>query len=43
MVYVFLALKINVISYDFYLEIKEEIEPATLENNDMTIMLADKS
>ena len=34
---------VNVISYDFYLEIKEEIEPATIENTDMTIMLADKS
>ena len=28
------------ISYDFYLEIKEEIEPATIESTDMTIMLA---
>ena len=35
-----LGIEVNVISYDFYLEIKEEIEPATIENNDMTIMLA---
>ena len=34
---------INVISYDFCLENKEEIEPDTIENTDMTIMLADKS
>ena len=38
-----LGTAVNVISYDFYLEIKEEIEPATIENTDMTIMLADKS
>ena len=27
-----LGTKVNVISYDFYLEIKEEIAPATIEN-----------
>ena len=34
---------VNVISYDFYLEIKEEIEPATIEITDMINMLAAKS
>ena len=34
-----LGTAVNVISYDFYLEIKEEIELATIENTDMTIML----
>ena len=38
-----LGTAVNVISNDFYLEIKEEIEPATIENTDMTIMVADKS
>src|SRR4051812_13900692 len=38
-----LGTKVNVISYDFYLEIKEEIVLATIENTDMTIMLANKT
>ena len=38
-----LGTAINVISYGFYLDIQEELEPATLENTDMTIMLADKT
>ena len=38
-----LGTAINVISYGFYLEIQEELEPATLANTDMTIMLADKT
>ena len=38
-----LGTKVNVISYDFYLEIKEEIEPAIIENTDITIMLANKN
>ena len=38
-----LGTEVNVISYDFYLEIKEEIEPAIIENADMAIMLANKT
>lgn len=38
-----LGTEVNVISYDFYLEIKEEIEPATIGNTDITIMLANKN
>ena len=38
-----LGTEVNVISYDFYLEIKEEVVPATIENTDMTIMLANKT
>src|SRR4051812_20072567 len=35
-----LGTKVNFISYDFYLEIKKEITPTTIENTNMTIMLA---
>jgi hypothetical protein len=34
---------VNVIPYEFYLDIQDELEPASLENTDMTIMLADKT
>src|SRR5215216_3850293 len=33
-----LGTEVNVISFNFYLEIKEEIEEATIENTDITIM-----
>jgi hypothetical protein len=34
---------VNVIPYEFYMDIQDELEPAELENTDMTIMLADKT
>ena len=34
---------VNVIPYEFYLDIQDELEPVELLNTDMTIMLADKT
>jgi hypothetical protein len=38
-----LGTAVNVIPYEFYLDIQDELESAELENTDMTIMLADKT
>jgi hypothetical protein len=38
-----LGIVVNVIPYEFYMEIQDELEPTIFEDSNMTIMLANKS